>query len=230
MAANMDALSWWRLEGTLLILKEVGCAQKRIHMFVLEDNVLPLLRDSLKIGGENIVRACLFVLRQFAFSDDMKELFAMETETAQATLKTLKKYSDKLPIVEQAFGLFSNLTLRKPHIAEHLNKEPNRIVAIGQLILQRHLHEPNVVKTVLCTLRNVSKAVPDAGTELVESGFFDVVRQIYFDHFVEGGGARARSMQEAQKWIPVLDICKQFLREFRLDDGIRKAAVHNEYY
>ena len=64
--ANMDALAWWRLEGVLLVLKEVGCAQKRIHQFVLEDNVLPLLRDSLKIGDVNIVRACLFVLRQFA--------------------------------------------------------------------------------------------------------------------------------------------------------------------
>jgi hypothetical protein len=39
LSDSLCALQWYRMEGVLLLLKEVGCAQTRIHQFVLEDNV-----------------------------------------------------------------------------------------------------------------------------------------------------------------------------------------------
>ena len=74
----MRSLFWQNLEGILLMLKEVGCHQERIHKFVFEDNLLPLIKEVLcyRNAPVTIVRASIYVLRQFAFSDDMKELFA----------------------------------------------------------------------------------------------------------------------------------------------------------
>ena len=46
----LSALQWYRLEGVLLLMKEVGCHQERIHKFVFEDNVLPLIKDTLAFG------------------------------------------------------------------------------------------------------------------------------------------------------------------------------------
>ena len=53
-------LAWKRIEGTLMLLKEMGCAEKTIKLFVLEDGALPLLRDALVIGPANIVSWCSF--------------------------------------------------------------------------------------------------------------------------------------------------------------------------
>ena len=252
---------------------------------MLQDDVLPTIRETLILCSkssttekerdengktvksskdertqcqENIVRACLFVLRQFAFSDDMKDLFGLnpKTEVASTVLLVLKKHFGTLAIVEQAFGLFSNLTLRKPAISAALNKEPNRIVAIGQLVLQQPAVKlnPNVTKTVLSTLRNVAKAVPEAAAEMEDGDFFDTVRQIFFDHkdgialLKAQNTAAAEKMEasknsirkaldgkekrdlDAQKWVGTLDVAKQFLREFRQDDGVRAEAKWNEYY
>ena len=71
------------------------------------------------------------------------------------------------------------------------------------------------------TLRNVGKAVDEAAKEMEESGLFEKIREIYFAHSVG---------EKNPKWIPVMDICKQVLREFRADDGVRAGAKWNEYY
>lgn len=98
-------------------MKEVGCHQDRIHKFVFEDNVLPLIKDTLTHGHVSIVRACLYVLRQFAFSDHMKDLFTQsEAEITRSTFVCVKKYTDDAKVIGEAFGLFSNLTLRKPEV------------------------------------------------------------------------------------------------------------------
>ena len=85
-----------------------------------------------------------------------------------------------IPVIEQAFGLFANVTLRKPHIAQLLHDEPNRICAVGEWVLSLDYckDSPNVWKTVLCTMRNVGKQVPEAGTEISENGFLDRVRNM----------------------------------------------------
>ncbi|CAD7931025.1 unnamed protein product [Amoebophrya sp. A25] len=213
---------WCWLEGVLLLMKEVGCHQERIHKFVFEDNVLPLIKDTLSFGHESIVRACLFVLRQFAFSDHMKELFTSDdagiTKTA---MLVLRKYTQNTGVVEQAFGLFSNLTLRKPQICATLNADPMRIAAMGLLVLQDYQDNASVVTTVLFTLRNVAKAVPEAAKEMEDSGIFELIRKIYF----------ARESSQTRQWLAAKDIGKQFLREFREDtDGMRRPITHNDYY
>ncbi|CAD7948229.1 unnamed protein product [Amoebophrya sp. A120] len=239
----MSPDQWYRLEGVLLLMKEVGCHQERIHKFVFEDNVLPLIKDTLSYGHQSIVRACLFVLRQFAFSDHMKDLFTntdaeitktatdlmrsqkntdnTDAEITKTAMLVLRKYTKCTAIVEQAFGLFSNLTLRKPQICETLNADPMRIAAMGLLVLAEYQNNASVVTTVLFTLRNVAKAVPEAAKEMEDSGLFELIRKIYFQ----------READMHRQWLAAKDIGKQFLREFREDtDGMRRPITHNDYY
>merc|ERR1712194_460669 len=220
----LTELQWYRLEGVLLLMKEVGCHQERIHKFVFEDNVLPLIKDTLAFGHVSLVRACLYVLRQFAFSDHMKELFTQgDSAITRTAMLVLKKYADNTSIVEQSFGLFSNLTLRKKNICQLLNAEPLRIGALAVVILNRFGRtHGGICTTVLFTLRNVAKSVPEAAKEMEDSGVFTAVRDIYFAKL---------EFSTDRKWLAAKDIAKQFLREFREDsEGMRRPITHNDYY
>jgi len=220
----LSAMQWYRLEGVLLLMKEVGCHQERIHKFVFEDNVLPLIKDTLAFGHISIVRACLYVLRQFAFSDHMKELFTQgDSAITRTAMLVLRRYGESTSIVEQSFGLFSNLTLRKPQICHLLNAEPLRISTHAATILKRFgKQHGGICTTVLFTLRNVAKAVPEAAKEMEHSGIFETIREIYFQ--------RLEHSQD-RKWLAAKDIAKQFLREFREDsEGMRRSIQYNDYY
>jgi hypothetical protein len=228
-------------EGLLLLLKEVGCHQTRIHNLVLEDDVLPRIKEALQEGTENLVKASLFVIRQIAFSDDMKDLLTDQDVHVMA-FGAVKRYTVNPTIVEQAFGLFSNLTMRKPAIAQILFDEPCRIMAVAQIILGIHKDKPQVLKTVLSTLRNIAKQVEDAETNVRDNDIFKLMRMIVLSQqgviarrddafdLVEHCETLDTQKPNVKQWQIVVDICKQFLREFREDDGIRTAAKFNKYY
>merc|ERR1739848_47572 len=146
------------------------------------------------------LRSCIGLLRQFAFDDDMKDRIGVETDTAQSVLLVLKQRTQNLPIVEQAFGLFSNITLRKPHVMEKLNADPGRLVAIARIILVTHETAPGVVKTVMQTLRNASK-VPEAVEEMREHEVFDSIRKIVLTY----------RCSKDDKWHSSVEIGKHFL-------------------
>jgi len=241
--ANDDILHTKLFEGLLLLLKEVGCHQKRIHDLVLEDDVLPTVKAALQTGSENLVKASLFVLRQFAFSDDMKDLLTRQNVHIM-TLEAVKRNTANPTIVEQAFGLFSNLTMRKPEIAQTLYEEPCRIVTISQVIFDCHKERPNVLRAVIQTLRNVSKQVPEAATDVIEYEIFDIVRKIVLNHQDHVANrenskdiidlAQKLDTQDGSKklWQVCVDVSKQFLREFREDvgEGLVSKIRYNEFY
>jgi len=230
-------------EGLLLLLKEVGCHQQRIHNLVLEDDVLPAIKETLQTGSENLVKASLFVLRQFAFSDDMKDLLTSQNVHSMA-FEAVKRNTKNATIVEQSFGLFSNLTMRKPEIAQTLYDEPNRIVTVAQIILDVHKGNPSVLRSVIQTLRNVSKQVQDAATDMNEYEIFDLLRELvrkHQDHVANRENSKDlidmcqkldTQTGSKRQWQVVVDISKQFLREFREDvgEGLGTNAVYNEFY
>ena len=46
-----------RLEGLLLLLKEVGCTQDKVHKFVFEDNLLPVVKKTLMTTKNELIRS-----------------------------------------------------------------------------------------------------------------------------------------------------------------------------
>jgi len=229
------------LEGLLCLLKEVSCNQYRIRDLVLEDNLLPIIAETLEKGSDSLVRAALFCLRQYAFLDDVKDVL-LDQHFHVKVLTALKGHTINKAIVEQAFGIFSNMTMRKPDIARTLHEY--RIFAVSQVILDQHKGNPNVVKTVLSTLRNVATQCPECAQEIQEQGLFDYMRTVVIDmkngtvvrrdesnDLIDHCGKLEAQTRGNQQWQAVFDICRQFLREFREDTGgIREATKYNEYY
>lgn len=205
-------------EQAMLLLRELAVRQDRIKTLVFEAKLMPVMESTLKEADERVVRAGLAVIRAFAFSDELKEVIAVETDVAARCVVAVRKHAKSAPIVEQGFGLFANLTMRKPHIAAKLNGGDFRVFAVGQMVLNYHKGNPNVVKSVLQTMRNVATQDEGAATEVKESDLIEEMRQIVLSH------------GEDARWRSPVEIAKQFLREFRMDDGIRRAAEYNEYY
>mmetsp|Transcript_3915 Transcript_3915/g.10537 ORF Transcript_3915/g.10537 Transcript_3915/m.10537 type:complete len:507 (-) Transcript_3915:173-1693(-) len=205
-------------EQAMLLLRELAVRQDRIRTLCYECKLMPVLEATLKDGDERVVRAGLAVIRAFAFSDELKEQIAVESDVAARCVVAVRKHAKVPAIVEQGFGLFANLTMRKPHIAAKLNGQEFRIFAVGAMVLEHHKENPNVVKSVLQTMRNVATQDEAAGIEVRESGLIEEMRQLVFKHRDDG------------RWRSPVEIAKQFLREFRTDDGIRKAAEYNEFY
>jgi len=206
-------------EQAMLLLREISCRQDRIHELVFKAKLLPLIEASLKDGDERVVRASLAVIRAFAFSDDLKEQLAVESDVALRCVAAVQKHMDCPPIVEQGFGLFANLTMRKPHIADRLNGPEYRMFAVGLLVLSKYRQKPSVVRSVVQTLRNVATQQEAAALEAKESDLFEQLHNLVVEHEAEAG-----------KWRSPVEISKQFLREFRADEGLRKAATYNEFY
>eukprot|EP00927_Polykrikos_kofoidii_P070984 TRINITY_DN67335_c0_g1_i1.p1 TRINITY_DN67335_c0_g1~~TRINITY_DN67335_c0_g1_i1.p1 ORF type:complete len:500 (-),score=102.03 TRINITY_DN67335_c0_g1_i1:9-1508(-) len=220
-ALELDAtgLAALRLsEEAMLLLRELACRQNRIHELVFEAKLLPRIEVALMNGDDRVVRASLAVIRAFAFSDELKEKLAVESDVALRCVAAVQQHVANAAICEQGFGLFANLTMRKPHIAARLNNQDFRVFAVGQLVLERHIARPNVARSVLQTLRNVATQDESAGVEARESGLFDNMKDIVSKH------------QSDVNWRSAVEVAKQFLREFRADDGFRQAAKYNDFY
>lgn len=84
--------------------------------------------------------------------------------------------------------------------------------------MERHREKPGVVRSVIQTIRNVATQDDAAALEVKESGFLEDLERLV----IERG--------EQAAWRNPIEISKQFLREFRADNGVRKGAVWNEYY
>lgn len=205
-------------EQAMLLLRELACRQDRIHTFVSECKLLPMMEAALKEGDERVVRASLAVIRAFAFSDELKEQLAVETDVAARCVVAVRKHAKVPAICEQGFGLFANLTMRKPHIAARLNGPDFRVFAVGQMLLAEYKDNPSVLKSVLQTMRNVATQDEQAALEVKESDLIEEMLQL------------VRERESDDQWRSPVEIAKQFLREFRADDSIRPAAKYNEYY
>jgi len=212
------------LEATLLLMKESCNGEEQINCLVKEDGMLTKVRKFLtayaqlpEAESDTVVRCCVFLLRQFAFSDDLKEMIGFETDLASVVIMVVRQRMKSVAIVEQAFGLFSNIVLRKLHIAEKLYAEPNRLALVAQVVLSQYKDHVGVVKTVLQTLRNLSK-VEGCVEEMRDNEIFEQMRQL------------VRERRGDAKWKDPVEISLRFLAEYREDEGVRNATKYNEYY
>mmetsp|Transcript_64586 Transcript_64586/g.120244 ORF Transcript_64586/g.120244 Transcript_64586/m.120244 type:complete len:487 (-) Transcript_64586:56-1516(-) len=205
-------------EQAMLLLRTIACREDRIKELVFDAGLLTRVETSLTDKDERVVRACLSLIRAFGFSDNIKERLAVESDVALRCLGAVRQHTSSPAVCEQGFGLFANLTMRKPHIATRLNGPEYRIIAVGQMVLGKYLERPGVVRSVVGTIRNVATQDEAAATEVREAGLLDEILALVKDH--EGDC----------HWTSSLEVARQFLREFRADEGIRKAAVWNEFY
>jgi len=118
------------------------------------------------------------------------------------------------PVCEQGFGLFVSLTLRKSPIAARLAD----LLPLGQAVLRQHPERPDIARSVTMALRNIASQVDAVGPECREAGLFEQLREVVLQ-------------REGQpRWGGAVDAARQFLREFKADDGVQKKAVYNKYY
>merc|ERR1711939_390035 len=193
--------------------------QTKIHQLVLEDHILPLVLAAMQKAGtteEPVVKAVLIVLRQFCFSDDMKKLVAYDKKFLPWSVAAIKTYTHNKGILEQAFGLFSNLTLKMLAIAEHLT-EKCELLSLAHITMHKHPDAPSLLRTVVQTVRNISK-VESVLESIKESVIIEELRDIIV------------KQKDNPKWRDTVEITKQFLRELREDVGLRDAPQFNEYY
>lgn len=219
IVAAMDEPSRPLAEAVLGIIKEVCWAQDKIFQLVYEDGLMPkiLAQTKREDYAESLSKMVLIVLRQFCFSDEMKKMVAFETDALAWTVQTIKRYSANEGLCEQAFGLFANMTIRMPAICELLAGEQYDMLDMAHTIFHTHGSSPSMVRTAVQTIRNLSK-VPEANERIKESIVIDELRELVAEH------------RQDPKWRDSVEISKQFLRELRLDDGLRDAPKYNDYY
>merc|ERR1712224_1125351 len=192
-------------------------SKERISDLFYGAGLLKRVEKFLGDNDEHTVYACLAMVRTFAFDDDMKETFAMHSDIAMRCVQAVKRHTSNASVCEQGFGLFANLTIRKPDIASLMNGAEIRIMAVAQVVLMKHNDRPGVVRHVLQTLRNVASQDEAAAVELREAETLEQVKKVFHEH------------KNDAKWKLPVDVAKQFLREFRADDGIRAEAIYNAY-
>merc|ERR1711959_357536 len=118
---------------------------------VFEDKILPKVLAAMQMAGtseEAVVKAVLIVLRQFCFSDDMKKLVAYDKKFLPWSVAAIKTYTHNKGILEQAFGLFSNLCLKMPAIAEHLT-EKCELLSLAHITMHKLPDTPTLLRTVV---------------------------------------------------------------------------------
>lgn len=219
MCAAMDDPSSNLAQVVMLLMKDMCWHQNRIHALVYEDKVLPkIIKTMFQTSKDDAdtVRSVLVVLRQFCFSDDMKRMLVFETEAMPWIVSAVKKHTNSPRILEQAFGLFSNLLLRMPKIAAFLAAECD-MLSMAHTVMHNYPNNGSLMRTVVQCMRNVSK-VEEALAHIMDSVVLDDLRDIVKDH------------ENDPAWRDAVEISKTFLRELREDAGLRAAPKWNEFY
>lgn len=207
------------LEQTLLLLREMARRKEFIEALALEAKLLPRVQAALKVDDARVVRASLAVLRSFVCVEDVRDELAMLSDGAAECILAVGKHIATAVVCEQGFGLFANLTMRKSPIATKLNSVEGRgIVVLAQQVMNLHSSRPEVMRSVLQTMRSVATQDEAACVEIKESDTFEQARKLVKDH---EGDAR---------WNAAVDIARQLLREYRADEGMEKKAVYNQFY
>merc|ERR1712093_724744 len=194
----------------LLVMKGMSWHQNRIHALVFEDKILPNVIKTMHAAGQDeaVVRAVLVVLRQFCFSDDMKKMVVFDyPDCLPWVVSAIKKNTKNVRILEQAFGLYSNLALRMPKIAQHLAENCD-LLSLAHTVMHQHNSNPSLLRTVVQSMRNISK-VEEVLNQIMESILLDDLRELVVQH------------KDDPKWRDAVEISKTFLRELRQDEGLR---------
>merc|ERR1712098_558112 len=196
--------------------KDLCWHQDRIHQLVFDDGILPRVIATMETAGQDepTVFAVLAVLRKFCFSDDMKRMVVFETSALPWCLSGIRKHTKHERIMEQAFGLLSNISLRMPKIAELLH-EKHDVLSVCHTVLHTHRQAPNLLRTVVQCVRNLSR-VEEARESVCDSIIIEELRDLVTENKAD------------PKWRDVVNITKQLLRELREDKGIVDRPQYNE--
>lgn len=206
------------LEETLLLLREMARRQEYVPQLAFKAKLLPKVQAALLVDDARVVRASLSVLRAFCIVEEVRDEVGILSDGALECIVAVGKHIATPVVCEQGFGLFMNLTLRKSSIAAKLNEGEHGIVALGQQVLRLHSARPEAMRSTVATLRNVATQDEAACAEVKESDIFELVRALVQAH--EGD----------KRWNPAVDISRQFLREYRMDEGMLKKALYNKFY
>lgn len=205
-------------EQTLLLLREISRGQERIQELAKPEGLMmPYVRKALGSSEARLVRAALAVLRAFAFCEDVRDELSLSCET-KGYVQAVRDHLGTPVVCEQGYGLLANLTLRNPAMASFLNDADHQVISLGQLVLDKHPDRPDVAKSVIQLLWSVSRQNPKALAEVRDAEMFVGLRKMVGEH------------QDQQRWHGAVEVARQFLREFREDDGVQRKAMYNEYY
>jgi len=205
-------------EQALLMLREIARGQERIQDLARPScKLLSFVQKSLESSEPRILRGALGVLRAFALCEDVRDELSLSCETLRYA-KAIRQHLATPVVCEQGFGLLANLTMRNPAMASFLNDSDHQIVSLGQQVIQKHVDRPDVAKSVIQLLWSVARQNPKAAAEVRELELFVAMRRMVSQHEGE------------QRWHGAVEASRQFLREFREDQGIQKQAVYNDYY
>ena len=204
-------------EQTLLLLREIARGQERIQELAKPSQMMPYVRKALASSEARVVRAALAVLRAFAVSEDVRDELSLSCET-KGYVQAVREHLGTPVVCEQGYGLLANLTLRNPAMASFLNDTEHQVISLGQLVLEKHPERPDVAKSVIQLLWSVSRQNPKALAEVREAEIFVALRKMVGEH------------ENEQRWHGAVEVARQFLREFREDEGVQKKPVYNEFY
>eukprot|EP00933_Yihiella_yeosuensis_P046383 TRINITY_DN41899_c0_g1_i1.p1 TRINITY_DN41899_c0_g1~~TRINITY_DN41899_c0_g1_i1.p1 ORF type:complete len:455 (-),score=125.13 TRINITY_DN41899_c0_g1_i1:51-1415(-) len=206
-------------EQTLLLLREIARGEDRIKELAFDDKLLARAQAAVEDekADPRVVRAGLSCLRAFAWFEEAREEIALLTDGAEKSVLAVKRHMATPTVCEQGFGLFANLTMRKaPMIVAKLYDDD--ILGVAQFAIRTHKERPDVARVAIHTVRNVANQEETAVTKAEESDLIEELRNL------------VKERDGASKWASAVDMARQFLREVKADEGVRKAAMYNEFY
>jgi len=184
----------------------------------IEAKLLQKVQAAITNDDARVVRAGLSVLRAFCAVEEVRDEIGLTSNCGCQCVNAVAKHVSTPVVCEQGFGLFANLTMRKSPIASKLNDSDCRIVGLAQEVLRQHSGRHDVMRQTVHTLRNIASQDDTASQEIKESDVFENVRKLVKDHEGE------------PRWHAAIDVSRQFLREYRMDEGMEKRAVYNQFY
>jgi hypothetical protein len=206
------------LEQSFLLLREMARRHEFIQALAIDAKLLPRVQAAAELNDARVVRACISVLRAFCAVEEVRDEIGFSTDGAYKCILAVKRHISTPVVCGQGFGLFANLTMRKSPIASKLNDGEPGIVSLAKQVILLHASRPDVMRSVVQTMRNAACQDEAISLEIKESDIFEEVR-----NFVKAHEGEAR-------WHGAVDISRQFLREWRADAGMEKKAVYNTFY
>eukprot|EP00438_Fugacium_kawagutii_P026828 Skav224725 [mRNA] locus=scaffold699:519563:522691:+ [translate_table: standard] len=237
-ASKMDKQPLKLTEQVLLLLREIARGQERIQELAKPSTMMPYVRSALGSSEARLVRAALAVLRAFAFCEDVRdELSLWESQKCfcKGYVQAVRDHLGTPVVCEQGYGLpdvaksviqllWSKLTA--PYVMRVAFEVFVDSVGLTLLVNAHALIE--IVTQKLCSWQTlvgwgpfyqsclgVSRQNPKALGEVRDAEMFGEMRKMVGEH------------QDQQRWHGAVEVARQFLREFREDEGVQKKPVYN---
>lgn len=206
-------------EQALLVLRELSRRQDLVEVLAFGASLLPhAIAAATDARDPRISRAGLAVLRNFSSCEEVRDELVLSSDAARRCVASVRKQIASAPVCDQGFGLLANLTMRRSTVTTALCDSELAIVRLAHAALAAHSSRADVCRSVVLTVRNLASQDEAAAREARESDIFSQARRIVVEHEVEA------------KWGAAVEVARQFLREWREDEGIERKAQYNAFY